>query len=156
MGAHEKLETVLGLSSRKKLAIAGVALIVIACICAGFIFIGYRWAKSNAEAERTAQDDRIAVLTADGERHLANVTQLAAENALLKKQNEAAAEVLAQADTKRERRALENQMKIDAERSKQFGDIDADQNFDSQVKATCAEYKARGFKLSFCERFEVK
>lgn len=154
MGAHEKLETILGLSPRKKLAIVGAIIAGIAVIATVLVFVGYRWAKSNAEAERTKQDDRIAVLTASGERHLANVTQLAAENALLKKQNEAKAEAITQADTDRERKSLADQAELDAERAAKNAEIDADQNFDSQLKATCDEYRRRGFKLSFCDRFQ--
>lgn len=150
MGAHEQLEKVLTWSPRTKVI---AALSVLACILgvsALLVFAGYRWAKSNAEAERTAQDDKIAVLTASGERHLANVTQLTAENALLKKQNEAKAEAAKQADTERERKALADQAQRDSERAAKFSEIDADLNFDSQLCATCREYTERGFKLSFC------
>jgi len=140
----------------KKFFTHPVTLIVIAFLVVAGVsgYAGYRWAQSNAEAERTAQDDKIAVLTASGEQHLANEIQLTAENSLLKKQNEAKAEALVQADTDRERKALADQAKLDAERSEKFSEIDADQNFESQLRATCEEYRKKNFKLSFCARFE--
>jgi flagellar basal body-associated protein FliL len=154
MGAHETIDRFSSSPLRTKLAITAIILLVIAGVLVVAGLVGYRWAKSNAEAERTAQDDKIAVLTASGEKHLANLTQLTAENEFLKKQNEAQAEAQKQADTERERKALEAQAQRDAERAAKMSEIDADQNFDSQVKATCEEYKARGFRLSFCSRFE--
>jgi len=154
MNVHEQIDRIGKWSVKTKLIVGGVVLVILVGIVGVFVYVGYQWAQSDAEAERTAQDDKIAVLTASGEQHLANVTQLAAENALLKKQNEAKAEAQKQADTDRERKALADQAKLDAERAQKFSEIDADQNFDSQLKATCDEYRSRGFKLSFCARFE--
>jgi acyl-CoA synthetase (AMP-forming)/AMP-acid ligase II len=155
MSLHTTIDRFESKTTRQKLVIVAIVLVVLAAVVAGVMYIGYRWAKSDAEAERTAQDDRIAVLTASGEQHLKNAEQLAAENALLKKQNEAQAEAITQADTERERKALADQARRDKDRADKMSEIDADQNFDSQLKATCDEYRARGFKLSFCARFEV-
>lgn len=155
MNAHEAIDRLGSKSPRFKIGLALVIAAVIIGALVGAGVIGYRWAKSNAEAERTSQDDKIAVLTASGEQRLANVAQLVAENALLKKQNEAKAESQVQADTTRERKALADQANLDAERAEKFSEIDADKNFESQLRATCEEYRKKNFKLSFCARFEV-
>jgi len=154
MGVHEQLETIMRASPRKKVIAALISVAILLAVAGAVFYAGYRWARSDAEAERTAQDDKIAVLTASGEQHLANAVQLAAENALLKKQNEGMAEAFKQADTDRERQALIDQAARDAERAEKFKEIDADQNFESQLRKTCADYRARGFNLSFCSRFE--
>lgn len=162
MGAHESLESILSATSRQKIIGAAVIIGVLVAIVFGVMYAGHKifgsWADSKYLQESKKRDDKIAVLESDAERHIKNETQLTAENSLLKKQNAAMAEAQKLADTDRERKALADLAKREADRAKAFGDIDADADYDSQVCATCEDYRKSGFPLSadFCRRCEVK
>lgn len=146
---------------KRKIITALVVIGVLAAMAFGLMYAGYRishtWADSEYLRKEAERDKKIAVLEADADRHLKNETQLAAENSLLKKQNEALAEVYKAADTKTERDAADKFAARTAEQAKRLADIDADANYDSQICGLCADAKRSGFPLSadFCRRCEV-
>lgn len=158
MSLHEAIDNFESKSTKQKVVRVVIAFAILAGIIFTLMYFGHKlfsgWADSEYLRERQKTAEEVAVLKDSVARHEKNEAQLAAENALLKKQNEAKAEAQKQADTDRERKALADQAKLDAERAAKFSEIDADQDYESQLRATCKEYAARGFKLSFCTKFE--
>lgn len=155
MSLHTVLDHFESKTPKQKGIRVAIALGVLALVVLALMYFGHRlfsgWADSQYLRERDKTQAEVAVLKASAEQHEKNEAKLAQENTLLKTLNEAMAESLKQADTDRERKALADQAQRDAERAAKFKEIDADQDFDSQLRATCKEYAARGFKLSFCE-----
>lgn len=158
---HEFIDGVEAKPLRTKIIGTLVFIGILIMIAVGLMYAGHRigksWADSSYLRESKKRDDQIAVLLSDAARHENNEKQLAAENSLLKKQNEALTEAQKLADTDRERKALADLAQREANRANQFGQIDADADYDHQLCEMCAAYRAKGFPLSakLCERCEV-
>lgn len=157
MGMHENLETVSAWSARTKLIVTGMILLAIALICGGLVYAGYRWAKNNDALVITEADKKAAIAEADAERHLANETQLAAQNSILKKLNEALAETYKNADTASEKKAADQFAARETEHTKNLDEIDADATHDQVICGICADARRAGHPLSadFCKRCQV-
>ncbi len=158
MNVHEQIDRLVRLSPRIQAFIAIGVLLVVAGLAALCVYSGYRWAKSDAEIERTKQDDRIAVAEANFARSIESEKQMAAQNSILRKQNEAVSEALKTADTKREQEAAQQMAERNATMADRLKDIDADKDHDSIVCGLCFDARASGFPLSaeFCNRCGVK
>lgn len=158
MNAHEQLDRILQASTGKKIAgVLAVALLLLA-VLGGVYWLGKTRARDQADSDYLRQRDealaQVAIhenaakqAQASAEQHLQNEKQLAAENALLKKQNEAQAEILTAADTKLAGNTTKF-TELQKERQKQYETIDADNNFDSQLCAMCRDAESSGFRLS--------
>lgn len=150
MNAHESLDRILAWAPRKKVIAVGIALLSIAIV----LFVAFRfgvnygegWTADKYIRERDARLKEI-------ERYKANEIQLAAENSLLRKQNEATAEILKANDKKIAGDAAKF-AELLSERAKRMQDIDLDKNFDSQLCGICTDSAKAGFPLSeeFCKR----
>lgn len=146
---HETIDRFGSLTPRVKLIVgAGIALIVIA-LFAGVFYWGVRsgdgWAESRYTRERDENLKKI-------QKFEGNEKQLAAENAMLKKQNEATAEILKANDAKLTGDATKF-VDLLTERTKRNEAIDLDNDFDTQLCALCDEGKRSGFApFSFCGR----
>lgn len=156
MGIHENVETISGWSAKTKCIVAGVILLVIAAILGGCVYVGWRWAKSDDALIVTEADKRAAVAEASAEQHLANETQLAAQNSILKKQNEALIETYKNVDTATEKKAADDFAAREVEHTKDLDSIDAEASHDAIICGTCARARAAGRPLSaeFCQRCE--
>ncbi len=149
MNAHEILDRFLSRSPRSKVLTALAILIIVGAVIAGVFYLGVRsgdgWASSRYVKERDQLQDTIR-------RHEDNERQLAGENALLKKQNEAAAEMLKANDAKLAGDATKF-ADILIERNRRYEDIDADRDFDTELCMLCREGRSAGFApFSFCGR----
>jgi cell division protein FtsB len=148
---HEQIDRFSSLTPRMKVIVAGIAVLLVVGVLAFVFWLGARsgdgWAESRYIRERDERLKKIAVLE-ESER------QLGAENALLKKQNEAVAEAYEQADTARTREAAQAFTELLAERNKRLHEIDLDADFDSQICGLCSDAAKAGFQLSdeFCKR----
>lgn len=141
---HEQIERFASQSPRFKTVAAVAVLAVIAGVLAFTFWLGVRsgdgWAESRYLQER---DERMKKI----ERLLESERQLGAENAFLRKENEAQAEIL---------RANDARLALDAKkldelrelRDEQIRTIDLDNNFDSQLCGLCSDYERAGFRLS--------
>ncbi len=158
MNLHEQIDHIGSLSPRAKTYLAIAVFVVLALLAGALVYIGYRWKERNHAIEITERDRRIVIAEADAARHLEGETQLAAQNSVLKKLNEAQAEAFTSADTARERQAANDLAKRNADLAARLDDIDADTQHDSILCGTCADFRASGFPLSaeFCNRCEVK
>lgn len=158
MNVHEQIDRIGGWTPRTKVVVALAAIVLVLVGAGGLMYLGYRWGTSWADStylqERQKNLEAIAVLEADAKRHLENEAQLAAQNSILKKQNEALAEVYSQADTKREQAAADQFAAREKERTADLNEIDADQSHDAIVCGTCETARKSGFPLSaeFCQR----
>ncbi len=148
---HEQIDRFASLSPRRKVVIAATVLLIIAVLFAAVFWLGTQqgqeWSDSKYLRER---DERMKVIAGHEEqakRHVENEKQLAAENALLRKQTEAADEILTgnddklKGDTKKFTELLEK-------RNEKLKTIDADNDFDSQLCGLCADSQSAGFRLS--------
>lgn len=104
---------------------------------------GQSWADSKYLQEREERSKQIAV-------HEAKEKELAIENERLKLANEAAAEIQRQTDTANEAKRAQEFQRLQDERARKGQEIEnatPAENF----TALCADAKAAGLKLSFCE-----
>lgn len=102
----------------------------------------------NEETQK--REAKITELETTAKVHSDNETQLLAENALLKRDIEAKAEVLKTNDAKLNVDAK----KLDTltqDRLKKVQDINLDNDFQNQLKGLCDDYKASGIVISFCK-----
>lgn len=115
---------------------------------------GDGWASSRLQQKLEERDKKIAVYEANAERHAKNEAQLAAENSLLRKANEATAEILKQRDKDAAAREAERFAQLAAERAKKYEQIDVDNDYDSQLCGLCTDAARAGHKLgdSLCGR----
>lgn len=141
MGAHEQLEKVLTWSPRVKVAAVFLVIVAIAAVLYGSFRVGGYLADSRFSRERQRLENEI-------ERRTKNEAQLAGENALLKKQNEAAAEALRSADSARTTANEKKFADLLTERTKRLDEIDADADYDSQLCGLCVDARRSGYKLS--------
>lgn len=152
MNAHEMIDRFGSKSPRFKVAVA----LIIAAIVFGSLGLafwlgsikGSEWADSKYLQERAEREKAIAVLEANANRNLATEKQLAAENALLKKANEATAEILSQRDKQAAAAEAKKFTDLAKEREKRYETIDADTDFDSQLCGLCSDARRAGHQLS--------
>lgn len=151
MISHETLEKFLSLSLKAKLFWVGGALAVILLIIAGLVSAGHKigdyrahskWAKEQAALEKQIADSK-----AREDEFKTNAAKYAAQNEILKQQNEAQAKLIEERGVKAD---IEKTRKLQAatdERNKQYENID---NTDSgnQLCALCADSERAGHKLS--------
>lgn len=154
MNAREVIDRFGSQTPRFKTAAVICVVVAVLAVLGGVFYLGYSTAIKRHEHELTESEKRAAVAEANAARHLEGETQLAAQNSLLRKQNEAMAEILEDADTKREVEAAADLARRWKERGDRMNDIDADSTHDEIVCGTCAESAASGFPLSagFCDR----
>jgi len=151
MGAQVLVDKFDGLTPKKKFIWVGILLLV----CLGALLTAYIFGRIHGRAasddqylaDRDANLAKVAVAESSAAQHIKNEQQLAAENALLKKQNEATAEILKQSDAKLNGDAA-NLTKLLDERNKKYDEIDADTDFDNQLCGMCADFAKSGFRLS--------
>jgi hypothetical protein len=155
MSLHNTLDKFESKTPKQKVVTILLALAVVITVVIGIAYAGHKilsgWADSEYLRERQKTQEEVAVLKADAAQHEKNEQKLGIENELLKKQNEDMAKALQSADTDRERKALADQAKRDADHAAKLKEIENDQDYNNQLAATCREYAARGDKLSFCE-----
>ncbi len=162
MNAHEVIDRISSKTPRQKIIGSLVIVGVLVVIALGFMYAGYRlahrWSDSAYLENEKKRDKQITDLEASAAQHEKNETQLAAQNSLLKKQNEATAQILEQRDKTAAVEAAKKLTELNAERAKRFDDIDADANYDDQICGLCADAAKSGFPLSkdFCKRCEGK
>lgn len=153
---------------KEKKVLFGVAVFIILAVLAGVYYLGAvswrgfsdsKYLKEREAALKRADDaeKRAAEYEQAGNAHLETEKKLAAENELLKKQNEATAEILKQNDA----RIAGDASKFDdlvKERQKRLDDINADGDVSSQVCGLCEDAERSGFKLSaeFCRQCKGK
>ncbi len=147
MNVHEQIDRVGRWTPRTKIIVGLVAFALVIGVLYAMFSFGSRLADHRYEQDRKARDARIAVLEANAARHEQNERELAAENALLRKQNEATAEILRANDRILEGNAS-NLTKLLTERNKRYEEIDADNDFDSQLCGMCSDFASSGFPLS--------
>ncbi len=163
MNAQIMLEKFSAFTPRQKTALFITATLIVLLVVIGIPLATYYIGKSAARA--TAENDylrdrdknlkKIETLEQQAARHAENEKQLAAENALLKKQNEATAEILRandavlRGDTTKFTELLEK-------RNEKLKEINADDDFDSQLCGLCADGIQSGLRpFSFCERCQA-
>jgi hypothetical protein len=149
-------------TTKQKFVSVGILFLVVALVLAGVFYwgsvSGRGWADSKYLREREENLKKVdeAIKRADeadarANERIENEKQLSAENQLLKKQNEAVAEILKANDAKLvgDARKFDDLVK---QRQDKFDEIDADKDFDAQVCGLCADAEKSGFKLSaaFC------
>lgn len=145
MNLHEQIDRFLNQTPRFKVS---VFLAVVGSVAAIFAFVFWLGVRSgDGWAERRYIKERDARLKAI-EQYEHNAVQLEAENALLKKQNELAADALKQADSARTHGDEKQLAALLEERTKRYEDIDLDANFDSQLCGLCSDVARSGFRLS--------
>lgn len=147
MITHAQLERFRSLSPRWKVGVIVGTLLIIAAFIYGVFSLGHAIADARFDKKRQT-------LEAEIESRKRNEAQLAGENALLKKQNEMAAELLDSADKKRGADAAKIFTDLANERAKQYENIDTDTDFDSQLCGLCDDARRAGHALSdsFCGR----
>ncbi len=161
MNPQTILDKFLSLTPRAKLIIAAIVLLILTGVPLAAYFAGKSAAQAEADSkylrERDKNLQKIAEYETRAAQFVLNERQLAAENALLKKTNEAQAEILLANDKKLAGDA-DKFTELVLERNQRIADIDADSEFDSQVCGLCDDAKKSGFSLSkeFCARCEVK
>lgn len=152
MNIHELIDRFGTQTPRARLLGYVAALAVIGAILLGVFYAGVRsahqWADSKYLQESAKRDKLIAEYEASAAIHEKNESQLAAQNALLKKQNEATAEILGQRDKAIAAASAKKFTDLANERNKQYENIDADGNYDSQLCGLCADAARSGHKLS--------
>jgi hypothetical protein len=162
MSLHEQVDRIRSWTPRTKVAVAGIAVLVLLASVAGLMYLGYRfgtsWADSKFLQEREKNLQKIAVLEADAERHEKNEAELAAQNSILRKEHEAMAEVLKTADTDRERKAALAMADRNTQLNAQLNEIDAETDHDKIICGICEQARKGGRPLSaeFCRRCEGK
>lgn len=129
-------------------------LIIIGAAIGLLLFVFYlgtskarQWADSEYLQKSAERDAKIAALELSAEKHRGNADKLAAENAFLKKQNEAQAEVLTAQDAQLKGDASKLGKLLDA-RNKRNEEIDLTTDFDAQLCGMCADFARSGFPLS--------
>ena len=158
MNVHEQIDRIGAWSPRQKVIAGAVIIGVLTILAFGLMYAGYRvgtdWADSEYLRKSAEREKRIAVLEANAERHIKNEAQLAAENSLLRKQNQAVAEILDQRDRAQAAEEARKFTELANERNKRYQDIDTDADYDSQLCGLCAEASRSGHKLgeSLCGR----
>lgn len=104
---------------------------------------GKEWSDSEYLADREERTKQIAVLESKEK-------ELAQENEVLRKKHEAQAEMLRQTDTAAEAKRAQEFQKNQDERAKKGEEIENATPAEN-VNGLCADAKAAGLKLSFCE-----
>lgn len=144
MNLHEQIDRFSARSPRQKVLAGGVVLAAIVAVLLGVFYLGVSkgdgWADSRYLKDREQRMQQIA-------RFEANEKQFAAENALLKKQNEATAEILKANDAKLAGDAKKFTDLLN-ERNKRYEEIDVDADFNSQLCGLCSDAVRSGFRLS--------
>ncbi len=148
---HEQIERFASQSPRTKVIAAACVLLAVAGAFAFVFYLGVRSAEGWAESKYLRERENRMVEVAF---HQENERQLAAENALLRKQNEAVAEILTAGDKQRAADAARRFAELQAMKNERMHEIDVDASFDSQICQLCLEAAAAGFPLSaqFCSR----
>jgi len=145
MNAHEVIDRFGNQTLRFKTVTVIIVAAAVIAVLAGVFYIGTRagdgWAESRYSQERDENLKKIAKFEQ-------NERQLAAENSLLKKQNEATAEILANADKKRAAEQAKAFADLATDRTKRYEEIDLDGDYDSQLCGLCADAERTGHKLS--------
>lgn len=160
MNIHEQIDQFLEKTPRQKTWIIFSVLVAITAVF-GFIFylgfqFGHGWADSDYLQEREKIMGKIAESETRAKVHEENETQLKAQNEILKKQNEATAEIL-KANDARIKGDAQKFEELNRQRTAKLEEINADNDYASQIKGICRDYRESGFgELSFCKNFEEK
>lgn len=160
MNIHEKIDRFLEQTPRKillqTLSMLGLAIGFVVLIFFLGVWQGRDWADSEYLQERDARMQKITVLENEAKEHQLRFTQILAQNEILKKQTEAAAETLRKFDAsiRGDTAKLENLIKT---RNSKIEEINAETDYLKQIRGICDDYRVNGFgELSFCSRFEEK
>lgn len=152
MSAQIFLDKFAALSPRQKFYRVGIFILLVALSYAAVYWYAGRRSRAQADSEYLQERDermaRIAVLESQEAQHLKNEQQLAAENALLKKQNEMTADALKQQDEKLKTGHGAKLDELLKERDKKYDEIDANSDYDAQLCGMCADFARAGFRLS--------
>lgn len=138
----------------QKLLISIIIIAVIFGVIAIFYYVGVSRGKKDSQLiydKKTEElEKKVTQFEERARVHDENEQRLEGENALLRKDAEAKAEILRQNDDKLKGDAhkLDD---LEKERQKKVEEINIDNDFANQVKELCKSYKASGFDISFCK-----
>lgn len=127
---------------QKVLAVIAVIVLILGSVFWLGTQQGRDWADSEYLQERDKRDKVIAA-------HEANERELAAENEVLRTQNEATAQILKQLDAANDVKKAETFARLQDERKKKEDEIQNATPGDS-INGLCDDAKRAGFTLSFC------
>lgn len=151
MISHETLEKYLSLSPRGKIISILIFIIIILVIVLTIFKYGESVGKTrvNQKIQQELEDSQIreAGIRADAEK-------LAGQNDLLKAQNEAQADLLIEAETKRNKENAEKLKQIFDDHQEKLDEIQSETDVKNSIRNLCAEAKATGYNLSekFCSQ----